>query len=292
MTTDAIRVRRIVTPEGVPLPFEVAGAGDRLAAFAVDFFVIHVAIVIAVGAALLVGWAAAGPYALSFGLLASFLVRNFYFAFSELRWGGSTIGKRRFGLRVVARDGGALTPEAVLARNFTRELEVFLPLAALLQPSALLPGLPGWAVVVGTVWLAVFAVLPLTNRDRLRVGDLAGGTIVVRMPEAALHGDLTHDAAATGAGASDRYRFTEAQLDLYGIHELHVLEDILRKERAGARQEPLVRAVAERIRRKIRWDSEVPDEDALVFLESFYGAQRARLERELLFGVRRERKRE
>jgi uncharacterized RDD family membrane protein YckC len=289
MTAESARIRRIVTPEGVPLPFEIAGAAERLAAFAIDFLVVHVGIVLALLVAVVAGAAAAGSYAMSAGLLASFLLRNFYFVFSEMRWGGSTIGKRRFGLRVVARDGGALTPEAVFARNFTREVEVFLPLTVLVQPSALLPGLPAWATLLGTVWVGVFALLPFASRDRLRIGDLAGGTLVVRMPEAILEQDLVRRRRPARA---KRYRFTDAQLDLYGIHELHVLEEILRKAGQGVPQDEVMAAVAARIKRKIGWTEPSARDDSRAFLEAFYAAQRARLEHKMLFGVRQERKRE
>jgi len=51
----------------------------------------------------------------------------------------ATPGKRILGIRVAARNGKALTAEAVFARNAMRELEVFLPwllakLAETLQP--------------------------------------------------------------------------------------------------------------------------------------------------------------
>jgi uncharacterized RDD family membrane protein YckC len=51
-----------------------------------------------------------------------------YFLVQELGPRGATLGKRITGIRVAARGGGRLTPEAVIARNLLRDIEVFYPL--------------------------------------------------------------------------------------------------------------------------------------------------------------------
>lgn len=284
----------IRTPEGVTLPFEIGGAADRMAALAIDITLVMVTS----AAVSFVGWMAAGgrdtgvPGALM--LLVSFVLRNFYFTISELRRSGTTIGKRRFGLRVISRDGGPLTPAAVFARNLTREVEIFLPIAALFQPRLLLPDLPGWGAAIGVLWLVAFALLPLLNRERLRVGDVLAGTVVVRMPRVRLLEDVATMAdvrAPTGASPAERYTFRADQLDEYGIHELQVLEDVLRRGE-NPREAELLEAVAEKIKARIDWPRDEWDVDTWAFLSSFYKAQRARLEHRMLFGDRRERKRE
>lgn len=108
-----------------------------------------------------------------------------------------------------------------------------------------------------------------------------------------LRRDLSADAPRPGAGAS-RLTFTAAQLDLYGITQLHLLESVLRDART--RPEAL-EAVAERIQRKIGWvappEASPPERpvEAEEFLRAFYTAQRARLEHRLLLGERRQDKR-
>ena len=276
----AERLREVVTPEGVPVRFAIALAGDRLGAFMLDLLVI-LGIVLAIviplaGLAMrnLVG----GDLVLAVAILAVFLVRTFYFAFFELAWQGQTPGKRRLRIRAVEARGGPLTAEAIIARNLTRELELFLPVAALFAPDALFPGAPAWSRLAATAWMLVFGFLPLFNRDRLRVGDLVAGTVVVRTPDAVLLEDLA------AARAREALGFTDEQLDVYGVYELQVLEDVLRR-RGQAGHEDAVRTVAEKVREKIRWSGEpIADER---FLEAFYAALRARLERRLLFGKRR-----
>src|SRR6185369_3579209 len=74
------------------------------------------------------------PY-LIIWLLGAFVLRNFWFIYFETGPRGATPGKRWFGLRVATRNGEPLSPDAVVARNLVRELELFLPLAALVyQP--------------------------------------------------------------------------------------------------------------------------------------------------------------
>lgn len=281
-------VRVLTTPEGLTIPFALADPGDRLAAFAADVLLVSVLVTTLV---LLAGMSVGFDGGFLFGttLLLSFLVRNFYFAFFELRWGGATPGKRRFGLRVISRDGGPLTAEAVFARNLTRDVEVFLPLTVLVEPQALLPGLPAWAAFLGSLWLLLFGLVPFLNRDRLRVGDLIAGTMVVQMPRRRLLPDLVDDADAR-ARVAGPYVFTPEQLDVYGIRELQVLEEVLRRS-GGHRNMETLAVVAGKIKAKIGWSADATDRDDWGFLTSFYKAQRARLEGHLLLGKRRETKR-
>ena len=91
------------------------------------------------------------------------------------------------------------------------------------------------------------------------------------------------------AELSRGYVFTERQLSIYGIYELQTLEDLLRrKEQNGSAT--IVVEVCKRIRHKIAWDPADRDVDDRRFLEDFYAALRAHLEKKMLLGKRRERK--
>jgi uncharacterized RDD family membrane protein YckC len=280
------RRRTILTPEGVALDFTLAQVGDRLGAFLIDAVVIVVAsaaVILLAGLSSLV----ARGVALAMGLLAFFVIRNLYFTLFECAWRGATPGKRAIGLRVIDAHGGMLTPEAVFARNLMREIELFLPLLAAVAPGALLPDAPSWLARLSLVWLFVLALLPLFNHDHLRVGDLVGGTVVIREPRSDLREDLS-DTRETEAHADAT--FTSAQLDLYGIRELHVLEALLRQRHPNRAK---LDAVARQIQSKIGWETSARIAiDSPRFLMTFYTAQRARLEQRLLLGDRREVKRE
>src|SRR5512140_2371641 len=123
--------RDIVTPEGVPLTFVLAGAGDRAAAFVLDVVFQFIALII-VGFALSAA-GAGGETLKPIVIVFMFLVLNFYFAFFEVRWQGQTPAKRMLHIRVIDARGGQLETTAVLARNLVRELEVWTPLRFLVM---------------------------------------------------------------------------------------------------------------------------------------------------------------
>ena len=287
--------RQVLTPEGMPISFELASVGDRAGALILDLVIMIVAlIVLAVLASLALGGRfASDSWLKPLIVVALFLIQNFYFAFFELRWQGWTPGKRIVGIRVIDARGGPLEPSAILARNLLRELELWMPLRFILGGRTLWPDAPGWAWLVACLWTLVFLLLPLFNRDRLRVGDLVAGTWVVVQPKPVLLPDLAAAlddgprAAHAGAAApAPAYAFTDAQLGVYGEFELQVLEDALRgppgPERAAA-----LHAITDKIRTKLRYEPAVPTADVERFLNTYYTAVRAHLERRRLFGKRK-----
>jgi uncharacterized RDD family membrane protein YckC len=275
----------IETPEGVPISFTLATPADRFLAFLLDVLIILVGLIVTMVVLPLGG----GHPGLAVGLLVAFVLRNFYFVWFEQRWQGATPGKRARGLRVIDAHGGQLDMGAVIVRNLTREVEILLPLTLLAAPQVLWPAAPPWSRIFTAAWPLVFAVMPLVNKSHRRVGDLVAGTVVVRTPKPILLEDLTEEQARAAPRALPEYKFTQAQLNVYGIYELQVLENVLRDaERVDAAE---VRArVCQTIRSKIGWQGPIPDPEA--FLKAFYTAQRAHLEKKMLFGKRRRDKRD
>jgi uncharacterized RDD family membrane protein YckC len=283
MPQERRRIRALVTPEGVSLPLELADAGERAGAFLIDLLVLIGAFVAMTLLLLLAGFAigrpAAGSAAYVLWMLGAFFLRNLYFAAFEARPRGATIGKRAMKLRVIARHGGRLTLDAVIARNAMREVEFYMPLAFLAARSADGGG-GAWLATAGLAWSAIFLFMPLFNKDRLRAGDLLAGTWVIRAPRRALLPDL--------AEAGDASVFTDAELDAYGVAELETLERVIRQ-----RQSDAIQTVAEAIRQRIGrpWTGAGQAAD-LDFLQAYYAALRGRLEAGLLFGRRRRDKHE
>ncbi len=265
----------LVTPEGVPLEFHLADPGERLHAFIVDSGLIVLGCVVSL---LLIG-ARADLGVLS--MLAVFFFRQCYFFTFELVWNGSTPGKRSAGIRVVSRYGGPLTVEALLARNLMRDLEIFVPLVVILHPGLFLGGGSPWLVYPAFAWVFLVAGLPLFTRDRVRAGDILGGTLVVRVPE----GVLPEDPAASSGDSG--FQFERRHLEIYGEKELEVLAGILRslKEKEHLRRD--LTLLAGTIARKIGYDGREPTSNPSAFLEAFYSAQRKHLEERLLFGRRK-----
>lgn len=294
------RARTLVTPEGLALPIMLAPRTARAGALVIDVMIVVFALfavqmtIYYIARGLLAGTGfdpdTMSSAALEFlGICMAifvFCAWYGYFLVQELGPRGATLGKRIVGIRIAARGATRLTPEAVIARNLIRDIEIFYPLITLLVLAVMAErgepvGALGW---VATGWFALFLLFPFFNRDGLRAGDIIAGTWVVERPKARLAKVLSTQGAAAAAGASEvtgvRYTFGEAELSVYGEKELQTLERMLRDSPPEA-----LAAVHAAICRKIGWDPGAGDERA--FLEAFYAQLRAKLEADLRFGKRK-----
>ena len=286
--------RILVTPEGVPLNVTVATAGARVGALLLDLVLIQlISIVIALlcralafffvmGGADFFGSDGPMGFVRIVYLISNFLLLNGYFIFFELGHRSATWGKRAVGIRVASRDGSRLTAEAIIARNIVRTVELFLPLAFLssAEASGTMSDLTAWA---GFLWVLMFLLFPLFNKDRLRGGDVIAGTWViqnVRKNLGAIVAPSVAKISVDGAPLTARYQFSDADLSVYGEYELQALENVLRSDHDDALEK-----VAASICQKIGWEPGSGDER--IFLEAYYTALRARLERSMKFGKRR-----
>jgi uncharacterized RDD family membrane protein YckC len=146
------------TPEGVQLELTLAGVGSRSTAAIVDYL-IQGAIFIAL--AIVFGWglgvtSAGGAWGAAISVLLVFVVFNGYNVAFEVLASGRTPGKRWNGLRVVRESGAPVTLGASLVRNVMRIID-FLP---------------------GMYLVGMSSVIATAKNQRL--GDLAGGTLVIR----------------------------------------------------------------------------------------------------------------
>lgn len=270
------KTRTFVTPEGVDLELQIASAGLRFGALVLDLIMMAL---ILIGFTIIMGFGGIGmegpELALIVWLLGFFLLRNFWFILFELGPRAATPGKRIVGIRVVARDGGRLTVSAVVARNLVREMEMFLPISFLFGGSG--DGLvDGSMIALGLLWTAGLSFFLLFNKDRMRLGDLIGGTWVVLAKAKKMAVDL---GTSTRGEMVDGPVFTPAELSVYGVFELQELERVLREG-----DTKLVITVADTIRAKLGRNLA---EDDRVFLTAYYRQAKARMERDLLFGKRR-----
>ncbi len=280
----------ILTPEGVVLPFINASFGERVGAVVIDLIIMGLAPILLLIAffllpihdlftdkhnrtALEILWIS--------WLFFTFFIRSGYFIFFEMGRRAATPGKRLMRLRVIAHDGGRLTPAAVFTRNAMREIELFMPLGLLFTAGAS-GGIIG---LLAFLWALALLLLPLFNRQHARLGDFLAGTRVVHMPKA----QLSYDLADLDGDRNLGLTFTQEQL-AYGEMELGVLEQVLRDRKAS-----VMRAVADKIKARIKWQApknpaDVPPDEA--FLRAYYGALRAYLEGRMLLGRRRKDKSE
>ena len=270
--------RHLVTPEGVDLQIELADVGARIGAFCIDLIIMLIAI-IAVTFALGSMSLYSPEMASVIWSLVAFILRSFYFTLFELGRRAATPGKMVLKIRVAARGKARLAATSIFARNALREIGFFMPLGFLFSIGV--GGVDGWMYLLASIWAGIFLFFPLFNKDRLRVGDLVAGTWVVKAPRPMLAADLVTTDKPENEALFAKFAFTPAQIDTYGIKELHVLEDVLR-----AQDPDVLRDVASRIRTKIAWVWEDGESDA-AFLRAYYAALRGRLESKMLMGVRR-----
>lgn len=149
----------IETPEGVPLELTLAGVGSRFASALLDYLIQAVilaalAIVLVYGAGVDPG---ASPYAQALWALGSFVIFNGYDVGFEVLNSGRTPGKALNRLRVVRESGAPVTFATSAVRNVLRVVDI----------------LPG-TYLVGMISI-------LVTRRNQRLGDLAAGTLVVRV---------------------------------------------------------------------------------------------------------------
>ena len=269
------KAREFITPEGVALTVNIASAGSRLAALTIDLIIMLLILIAITLLAIFGGIGDETSFAAVVWLLGFFVLRNGYFLLFELGKRAATPGKRLVGIRVIASNGDRLTADAVVARNLIRELEIFLPLTFLAYDEGT-GAIGGVTMVLGLLWSLCLSLFLLFNRDRMRVGDLIAGTWVVDAKRRKLAN------AVTATTESNNLGFSKEELSVYGIFELQELERIVREN------DPKVMAnVADTIRVKI---GRPFGEDDATFLNGYYRALKAHLERDLLFGKRRENK--
>lgn len=280
----------ILTPEGVVLPFINASFGERVGAVVIDMIIMFMAPVLLFIAVLTLGLyhlfdgkqnRVAGEILIILVMFLLFFIRSGYFMAFEMGRRAATPGKRLMRLRVIAHDGGRLTPAAVFTRNAMREVELYMPLSLLFSHGAS----SGWLGLLAFLWALALLLLPLFNRQHARLGDFLAGTRVVHMPKA----QLSYDLADLDGDRNLGLVFTQEQL-AYGEMELGVLEQVLRDRKAS-----VMRAVADKIKARINWQAprnpaDVPPDEA--FLRAYYGALRAYLESRMLLGRRRKDKSE
>jgi uncharacterized RDD family membrane protein YckC len=148
----------IATPEGVEVQLVLAGLASRFVAQLLDSLLQGTVIIACLLAAAATSTAVSdsGGFAAAGFVILTFVAIFVYDVLFELLNDGRTPGKAAAGIRVVDREGRAVGFFPSVVRNALRIVD-FLP---------------------GTY--LVGAVSILTTRDCQRLGDLAGGTLVVR----------------------------------------------------------------------------------------------------------------
>lgn len=147
----------IRTPEGIEFSMPLAGPISRFLALVVDMLSISVALK-TLSIAFHVLSAIQRELGLSLQLLAAFVVGIGYAILLEWVWRGQTLGKKLLRLRVIDEQGLRVRFSQIVVRNLLRPVDI----------------LPLFYMVGG-----LFCML---HGHGQRLGDIAAGTVVVRVP--------------------------------------------------------------------------------------------------------------
>ena len=144
----------VATPEGVTIDVVLAGLGSRFIARLLDTLVqLGIILALSIPAAVFTQWSG---FAVAGFIVMVFLVMFFYDVPFEVWGGGRTLGKRALGIRVVGTNGEPIDFISSTVRNTLRIVD-FLP-----------------------VFYLVGSISIVATRHAQRLGDLAGGTVVMR----------------------------------------------------------------------------------------------------------------
>jgi len=149
----------IITPTNIELEYRLAGIGSRTAAFAIDFFIQILTILLFMGMVYAInrqmnylGTMLQYSTLMAILIVFSFVVHFGYFIACEMLMNGQTIGKRIFGLRVIRDNGQPIEFSQALIRGVIRS-------------------------TLDMLYVGLFVIL--FSQKHKRVGDMAAGTIVV-----------------------------------------------------------------------------------------------------------------
>jgi uncharacterized RDD family membrane protein YckC len=155
-------LHEVLTTEKVPFSYRVAGLGSRSLAWLTDMFLVLMLWVMGLLLLAVSPLEAGRPgLGMALAILWIFAVYWGYFLLFEWLWNGQTPGKRAMGVRVIGRNGTALTFYQSAVRNIVRFVDS-------------LPGCYG-------VGFAVAAC----NLENRRLGDFAADTLVVHVEQRA-----------------------------------------------------------------------------------------------------------
>jgi uncharacterized RDD family membrane protein YckC len=192
----------IDTPENVVFGYEVVGIGSRFLAALIDTAIIGLLLLAAniiLIFVLLGGFdspSMGNSFIAALLSLISFAFFWGYYIFFEMRWNGSSPGKRQVGIRVIRADGTPITLAESVIRNLVRLVDF-------------LPGAYGLGLVV----------MFIDSKAR-RLGDMAANTLVVREQTAVTLETLSQTTTSANPVTSRAPGNAEREAAKWPVHKL------------------------------------------------------------------------
>jgi uncharacterized RDD family membrane protein YckC len=209
VTTEAQKLS-LATPERALLSLPIAGIGSRTLAYLIDVLILALAwsvaiIAFSVFAPLIDVWGELSAIARVLALVGVFFAQWGYWTVAEVLWKGQTPGKRLIGIRVVRQDGSPVGVFESAVRNLIRIVDF----------------LPGF-YPVGLITM-------LIDKQNRRLGDLAAGTVLVRVEKV----DLSRYATSVPAASAGPISAQETEVITDFLARVEVLEPEARARLSG-----------------------------------------------------------
>ena len=200
------------TPENIEFAYDIAGIGSRFLAAIIDTLVIGTGLLVlgllvsVVGARADVARSTTSSVAAAIGAILSFLILWGYYIVFELVWNGQSIGKRAIGLRVVREGGQPVTFVGSAIRNLIRIVD-FLP-----------------------AFYGIGVIVMFVDKRARRLGDLAGGTLVVKERRGVTLESLTQSTAVPAAQPGGTMQLpTLPNIHLLNDQDYNLVQEFLRR---------------------------------------------------------------
>jgi uncharacterized RDD family membrane protein YckC len=202
----------IDTPENIEFAYDIAGIGSRFLAAIIDSLVIGGALLVVgiiigiVTARSELAGSATSSLVAAAGAILSFLILWGYYIVFEVVWNGQSLGKRAIGLRVVREGGQPITFTSSAIRNLIRVVD-FLP-----------------------AFYGIGVIVMFVDRRARRLGDLAGGTLVVKERRGVTLESLTAPASAPAARPGEpAQQPTLPNVHLLNDQDYNLVQEFLRR---------------------------------------------------------------
>lgn len=228
----------INTAQNVFIEYETAGVGLRIVAFIIDSLIIMCMASVIFGVLYLI----TEKMSLNVGiwlnilLLMPFLLYNLLM---ELFFSGQSMGKMLFGIKVVKNDGSPLTFIDCFIRWVLRLIDIH----------------------ISSGGIAVYSIL-FTEKHQ-RIGDLAAGTLVIKLPKNSGIDDLV------GRTIENNYHIKFPEVEKLEDKTIRIIQDLLNRYRKEGPTEKVI-DLSEKLSHKISVALEISN-DRIEQLDGKYG---------------------
>lgn len=222
----------IPTTQNIELEYGIAGLGDRILAFIIDFIVLGGYTLIAFR--LLDG--SVGLDVISYNFVI-FLPVALYSLVTEIMFNGRTLGKFAMKLRVISMDGSNPSLSAYVIRWMLRTIDIWL------SAGFAIPG-------------AVALITASINKKGQRLGDIAAGTTVIKLKL------ITTFADTIFVDTQEDHQITFQQAKNLSDRDVSILNEVLN---AGikAHNKQLIQKLASKVKQVTQIETDMPDHQFL-----------------------------